>query len=323
MDKHLAWIEIFMEMCPMPPEIKSPQQAFEYMKKHLKENYAVKFGHQGLLEAKKNSIAFERLLAHLHAANNKVRDNGWALKGGLLMNIRFPDRSRATKDIDLAMWGVDKSISYAELKKILVSDLNAGNNGVDMFTFVVTDAKGGNIAKKEQGVMTASYHIDAMLGKNKVTSFLIDIGLESKPMNMGDASYQTSFSEFMGYAATVFPAISKEQHFAEKLHAYSRPSDRFTNMRFKDLFDLSVFTESNLDKEELNHAMKRVFDEWGTHDIPPFLSEPPEQWRHLYDKLAAEHGLDEDMDASFAKLASYYNNLQFNPESDTSHDMGM
>ena len=44
-------------------------------------------------------IAFDRLLARLQASD----PSAWLLKGGFALQLRFGDRSRTTKDLDLLL----------------------------------------------------------------------------------------------------------------------------------------------------------------------------------------------------------------------------
>jgi len=284
---------------------KSPQQAFEILKKHLRDSNSHKKGKekQGSLEAEKNHIVFERLIDRLATSEEK----SWALKGGMLMNIRSPEMSRATKDVDITFWNIDKDITYDEIKDMLMKDLAV--NKPDFFSFEVSDAKDGKISDKESGTMTATYHIKAMLGKNLVTSFHMDVGVSDKPYNIDNVDYQSKYSDFMGYAALTFPAVSIEQHFAEKLHAYTKPMERFENTRFKDLFDMSVMAEGDIDFERLKDTIKHVFDIRGTHDVPTELSSPPVSWKNLYNKLAKEHGLNETIEESFEKVNAFWSSV--------------
>ena len=279
--------------------IRSPQQAYESLKRHLKESYGRQGLKQGALEAAKNHIVFERLVSHLAESDHKE----WALKGGMLMNIRFPETSRATKDVDLAYWGLDKGITYTDIKRILARDLNSQSE--DMFSFLVGDTRNGEMTEESEGSRTASFHIKAMLGKNLVTSFLLDVGVSDMPHSVIQEGYKTGYSDFMDYASSKFPAISKEQHFAEKIHAYTKPREKFENMRFKDLFDMSVLVDSGMDRDRLDNAINYVFGFRGTHSPVDSLDPPPESWRSLYNKLCDEHGLEEDLDSSFNKVVTY------------------
>ena len=296
-------------------EVKSPQQAFEVLKKHL--NYEVKVGGakgQGARESIKKNIAFERMISRLAQSNHK----DWAVKGGTLMNIRFPEMSRATKDVDLAFWNMGADVSYSEIKNTLMRDL-AKNNG-DMFTFMVAETKGGKMSAKAKGTSTASFHIKAMLGKNLVSAFPLDIGVEDMPFGIGSGSIHTNYSDFMDYARSSFPAISKEQHFAEKIHAYTKPREKFENMRFKDLFDMSVLVKSGLNVEKLHKTMDYVFSFRATHDFEG-LDTPPESWADLYQEISFIHGLNETVDESFEIVDKYVKEIF--PDACVGHEMVM
>ena len=66
-------------------------------------------------------------------------------------------------------------------------------------------------------------------------------------------------------------AISKEQQFAEKLHAYTLPRPDAPNSRVKDLVDMILLIQmSTMDKAVLERAIQTTFELRGTHAVPRF-----------------------------------------------------
>ena len=61
-------------------------------------------------------------------------------------------------------------------------------------------------------------------------------------------------------AAPSFPSISREEHFAQKLHAYTLPRTGRLNSRVKDLIDLVLLMEAGaLNPERLRNAISETF----------------------------------------------------------------
>ena len=76
-------------------------------------------------------------------------------------------------------------------------------------------------------------------------------------------------------------------HFAEKLHALTRPHVRL-NTRVKDLADLVLLIDEGLGADaDFLRVTEHVFTAAGTHDVPTEIKDPPDFWRERYDQLAA------------------------------------
>jgi hypothetical protein len=72
-----------------------------------------------------------------------------------------------------------------------------------------------------------------------------------------------------GIAPPSVPIISREQQFAEKLHAYSLPRGKRVNTRTKDLIDMVLLIQQGkLDDGRLLAAVTATFAKRGTHAVP-------------------------------------------------------
>jgi hypothetical protein len=99
--------------------------------------------------------------------------------------------------------------------------------------------------------------------------------------------------------------ISREQQFAEKLHAYTLPRSA-ANSRVKDLVDLALLSASgDLARERVAEAVRLTFEQRKTHALPSVLQAPPPEWRARFQALAEECALPGDMDAAFAGVRSF------------------
>lgn len=115
---------------------------------------------------------------------------------------------------------------------------------------------------------------------------------------------------FAGIAGANFPAVSPEEQFAEKLHAYTLPRTGQENTRVKDLIDLVLLIErTRLDTARLPKAIRETFQRRKTHDVPPALIPPPASWSGPFSEMAAECGLELDVDKHFTVVAQFFGRL--------------
>ena len=79
---------------------------------------------------------------------------------------------------------------------------------------------------------------------------------------------------FAGIAPSKVPAISREEQFAEKLHAYSLPRAGRPNSRVKDLVDLLLLIESGtLDVDRVGQCIEATLTLFPRRsEFPPRLA---------------------------------------------------
>jgi len=121
-----------------------------------------------------------------------------------------------------------------------------------------------------------------------------------------DTTEGRDWLKFAGIPAAKFPTISREQHFAEKVHAYTlpRPSD---NSRVRDMVDMVLLITSSpkLDAPLARKAIDATFKRRKTHSMPNRLPPPPADWKQSFAALARQCGLSEDLGAAFRLLDAY------------------
>jgi hypothetical protein len=111
---------------------------------------------------------------------------------------------------------------------------------------------------------------------------------------------------FAGVAPPTVPTISREQQFAEKLHAYTLPRSS-TNSRVKDLIDMGLLILSGkLSPEGTAQALRLTFGRRQTHELPSVLLEPPSEWQGRFNSLAEECQLPADMPTLFAEIEAFF-----------------
>jgi predicted nucleotidyltransferase component of viral defense system len=245
------------------------------------------------LQRLRRQVSFDRLLARFFSEGNTP----WLLKGGYAMELRLRT-ARTTKDLDLSVpvgatseW---RGRVLEHLQTSVAGDLK------DFFVFTIGQPMMDLDAAPEGG---ARYPVTASLAGKVFTKFHLDVG-------MGDAAIQpTELLEgrnwlgFAGINPTKFVAISKEQQFAEKLHAYTLPRLEGTNSRVKDVVDMALLLRlGTLDRERLWEAIRTTFALRKTHPLPGLLPEPPASWEIPYRAMAADCSLDWTLQDALQRL---------------------
>ncbi len=110
---------------------------------------------------------------------------------------------------------------------------------------------------------------------------------------------------FAGIEKARLSAISREEQFAEKLHAYTLPRTGRPNTRVKDFVDmLLLFDSGMIDPLQLIESIKATFRRRGTHEVPPSLPPPLPSWAEPFGEMAAECGLATNLTEQHRRLAS-------------------
>jgi hypothetical protein len=257
------------------------------------------------LQRLRRQAAFDRLLSRLFAAPNAP----WLLKGGYAMELRLKT-ARSTRDIDLAMTQlpVPSADWDANLAHVLESLRDAGNLDLhDFFIFAFGDATQDLDAAPYGG---ARFLVDARLAGRTFAKFHLDVSTGDVLREPYQSLSGRDWLGFAGIASATFPAVSPEEQFAEKLHAYTLPRVGRENTRVKDLVDLLLLIEcTRLDAARLPIAIRETFQRRKTHVIPPALIAPPVSWSGPFSEMAAECGLELDMEKHFNLVAQFFHRL--------------
>ena len=148
--------------------------------------------------------------------------------------------------------------------------------------------------------------MEADLDGRPFARFHLDVGLGDIQQEPFEWIEPRDWLGFAGIEAGRFPTISREEHFAQKLHAYTIPRNDRANTRVKDLVDLVLLLESvPMDLERLKRDIADTFRRRKTHPVPMALEAPPEFWKPVFARLAAECGIDGDIHAQFEKVFRY------------------
>lgn len=256
----------------------------------------------GDIQKYRRHLSFDRLLARLFATDPAP----WVLKGGYVMELRSAI-ARTTKDLDLTLLD-SRGLSSADMTRALRKTLQeaAANDLGDYFTFLI-----GEPIMELDGAPYggARYPIQALMDGKVFTRFHLDVGIGDVALEPLEVLEGRDWLAFAGMPGHSFQVISKEQHFAEKLHAYTLPRET-PNSRVKDLVDMVLFINSGeLQTDRLQIAIKATFARRGTHPVPVALREPPEFWEKPFASLAAECGLSVDIREAFSRVHAYISSL--------------
>jgi len=254
----------------------------------------------------RRQVAFDRLLARLFAASPAP----WVLKGGYAMQLRM-STARATKDVDLAVReGKLFSKNKEEQNKAILDLLREKADSIfpDFFSFLISDPILDLDAAPYGG---ARFHVEARLADRPFEKFHLDIGVGDVWIEPLDTLGSRGWLEFAGIEALSFPAIPKEQQFAEKLHAYTLPrKEGVTNSRTKDLVDMVLLIEAKeLDAQKIATAIHATFERRATHKLDTNLPPPPASWIAPFKKMAEECGLKSDLAAAYKTVFEFVKTL--------------
>ena len=257
------------------------------------------------LQRLRRQAAFDRLLCRLFAAP----DAPWLLKGGYAMELRLKT-ARTTRDIDLALRRLPVASADwdANVLDVLESLREAGNLDLeDFFTFVFGNAMQDLDAAPYGG---ARFPVDARLASRTFAKFHLDVSTGDVLREPYEALAGRDWLGFAGIKATTFPAVSPEEQFAEKLHAYTLPRVGRENTRVKDLVDLVLLIErTKLDPARLPKAIHETFQRRKTHNLPSPLPAPPPSWAGVFSEMATECKIESDIRKHFDVVARLVSKL--------------
>ncbi len=150
--------------------------------------------------------------------------------------------------------------------------------------------------------------------KNEIIS-LVNTALKAvlpKNQNIQDSYVKSrSLSVFLVLTKSSFPTISKEQQFAEKIHAYTLPrKEGVTNSRVKDLVDMVLLISTGeLQTNRFAVAIKATFERRATHIFSSTLLPPPNSWSGPFAALAEDCGISVDIGSAFQVTQNFINQL--------------
>ena len=221
-------------------------------------------------------LAFERFLARLFATG----EERWVLKGGYALELRLGDRARATKDLDLNVPPPAFDDVLGELR-----DAAEREQG-DFFRFTLRADKRELVGPPLGG---QRFFVEAWLDERVFARFPLDVGQGDETVRQPDWVTGQVDLTFAGLKTPRLAIYPLEDHFAEKLHAYTTP--RENPSRVKDLVDMLLLIELGLEASVVKRAVANTFERYERHPLPDSLPRPPATWQQPFAALAEDVGL--------------------------------
>ena len=225
-------------------------------------------------------VVFERMLARLEAAEPGC----WILKGGMALEVRWHDRARSTRDMDLAArypltTGAE---ARAALGRPLAADVDH-----DRFRFTVGDAR--DLQVDEAGRPGWRFPVDAMLAGRQFAAVRVDLVVREIEISGTERLRLPGALAFAGIGPYEIEVVDRSQHFAEKLHALTRTYTSRPSTRVRDLADVVLLIDDGLEPDaRLYDTVVHVFEVRTSHPVPGELPDPPPDWSVRYRELADE-----------------------------------
>ena len=207
-------------------------------------------------------------------ASQPVHD-GWVLKGGYALEMRF-HMARSTKDLDLTV----RRFQGAR-RRLDLTPRTAPGRCVDRSALLFHVHRGRSDGRTEYGARRRG----ALSGRcpldgRTFVKFHVDLGVGDEVLEPLATVEGEDWLGFAGISAVVVPALSVEQHWAEKFHAYTR--QRATpNSRVRDLVDLVLILEREPPmSERMSAAVDATFSDAARTRRPRLCLHRPQTGRN-------------------------------------------
>ena len=194
------------------------------------------------------------------------------------MELRFVT-ARSTRDLDFTLRAGDTDSALDHLQRAGSLDVE------DFFSFRVGEAMMDLDAAPYGG---ARYPVESRLDGRTFVKFHVDVGIGDVIVEPVETMVTRDWLDFAEISSPSVPLISREQQFAEKIHAYTVPRAK-PNSRVRDLVDLYLLiTKGSLEAARCKESLHRTFERRGTHEIPTDLIPPPADWARPFQVLVEE-----------------------------------
>lgn len=223
-------------------------------------------------------VSFLALCGVLQRAIDEGVIADYYLKGGAALELRFADRARTTKDMDIGLAGNSRRNRFAALER-------AAALGFDEFTFRVKAPRDLDLVDTVRVDVVITYR-----GRGFQT-VQTDLGPADEPTVDLVAPTIRGVADLGIPVTSPVRCITLDMQVAQKLHACTNPRVVERENRARDILDI-VFLNmlGQLDPKAVRSACIRVFEQRGQHTWPPFVSVPPD-WRVELASLATAQAL--------------------------------
>ncbi len=237
------------------------------------------------LDRLRRRVSFDRFLVRIFCKS--TQESHWILlKGGYALELRFQGIARSTKDIDLTLPNV-KNTDENTIRIMLQT--KAKQDRSDWFVFYIGTPM---MELKQTRYAGWRYPVETRVANRIFSKFHLDVSIGDSVISEPEWKRGEDILAFAGIEPADIAVIPVEQHFAEKLHAYSYPRDKRYFSRIRDLVDLVLLIEYGIpNKELLLGTIKATFTQRKTHCIPMSLEYPPSGLENTYAELAEDYGV--------------------------------
>ncbi len=252
----------------------------------------------------RRQVAFDRLLARLFQTNYAP----WTLKGGYALELRLK-AARSTVDIDLTIQKAVFTSDTSEQTNSAIREMlqDSANQQLGDWLEYLIGAPTMDLDGAPYG--GARYPIEARMDARTFARFHLDAGVGDVVIEPLETAECRPWLQFAGIGSPQIPMISREQHFAEKLHAYTLPRQT-QNTRVKDLVDMALLLQAQeLSGARTADAIRLTFDRRNTHAVPVELTPPPQDWQKQFAALAQECRMSPDMNEAFDVIQAFLRSL--------------
>lgn len=253
----------------------------------------------GRVQRARKRLAAERLIVRLQ----EERPSGFLLKGGFALELRLAGRARTTRDLDIS------ADTDAPISADLLTDSIEDACRIDMrdgFEFVPSLEPERYAV--ENAMATYRYAVTARVADRTFEIVPIDVRVGDFEPPTSEFLRGSSVLEIVGVDAPRIRAVTVDYHFAEKIHAYTRPHPT-ENSRIRDLVDLCLLVGLGVSKEA-GIAVRQVFDFRRTHELPENLPTPPPDWQRGYEALVEQlPGAPKTLDEAYRFISTFYRTL--------------
>ncbi len=257
------------------------------------------------VQSLRKKVAFDRFLARLFSKSELI---SWVLKDGYAMELWIKE-ARVSKDIDLVVnesLSTQKNLSQQSILSILREQ--AAYDLKDFFLFRIDQSMQDLEGPPYGG---ARYPVHAVMDGRTFAKFHVDIAMGDIVIEPLERIKGRNWLKFAGFPDSELISVSKEQQFAEKLHAYTRPREK-TNSRVRDLIDMVLLIQHGLRSEstKVKKCILTTFERYKTHSVPKKLEVPPQEWEKSYRQMAKEIGLAQNtIQTAFSVISQYCKKL--------------
>jgi hypothetical protein len=245
---------------------------------------------------------FERLLVRLELGAPRQ----WIVKGGMALEVRLGDRARSTRDLDLALRGAQAD--DAAVRELLITCLSVDREE-DGFEFFVGEPTA--ISPDEAGRPGWRFSVESRMGGRRFASVRLEVVARADEISKTQRVELPGVLDFAGLGRHEVEVVDPTQHFAEKVHAFTRSYGDRPNTRVRDLPDIVLLIDDGLEPTpELFSIVTHLFETRATHDMPTGLPSPPSFWREDYPTIATNLDVSaKTLDEAMALVRDFWTSL--------------